>query len=864
MLVESPKFSNEHGAKTKISSPIPSFVPGPPKSEISLHTDPAMFFLLPSAIPLNSDALVTIDKTHHVATVRDGTGNLRLKLSFAKGCVVKELIVDGRQVLSPTKGIWSGIKIGNRWFTSATLAQRPKLSKTADSLHISGITYQGDSLRVEEGWTLTAKSDCIQLKIDRHYLDAGTLQDSAMPQASFANMSTWTGALLGTGGVAWTKLLDAPNAKYALHTDSATLWNRNSDGCLRLTTIHPSPKQTALRFTRQPSGEFSMTATKTSHELAPLHGKARFLRDRQDIWAPSKITAGDHVTANFELKPLSYTQIYNRGDFKGLDTHAISEILNTIGRIGVIDDNIVGSNGWYSGYAVLHEPWLARVGSALNDPNYLRSMEGWLDFAKDHAISPDGMIKSRWCYTDGDAQPGTYDQASGFYEAQWGRLMDTQSSYVTDVADLFDQTGNQEWVRGQKQACEAALDYLLRRDSTGNGLVKMENSTFKQHRSSDWLDIVWASYENALVNAQLYGALKKWIKVESLLADYGQANRYYRVAEKLKASFNKPISEGGFWDPDKGWYVYWREADGSVHGNNLTVPVNLTALAEGLCDDPARRSRLLNTIEEKMKAESLLSWPACFEGYAPGEGKDDLFPTYENGDIFLAWAEYGVRAYAPTHPEIALKYVKQIVNKYKNDGLAFQRYLRKSGAGAGDDILANNCNVITGLYRDIFGIQPTYDRLVIDPHLVPELNGTRVNYDLRGKTLLIDLSVNNYRVQHDNFSVHSDRAFSVDFGPHDVTLFEVLPRFGIVTVQTNSILPVEVTLLESNQVMAWRISTAASSSQITLTFQGLSEGRVYHVVSGGKTIATVSSRKPSIKVQSKAGQPMDFELIFIP
>lgn len=823
-----------------------------------------MIFFLPSTLRASDSPLVTIDNTHHVATVRDGTGNLRLKLSFAKGCVVKELIVDGQQVLSPIKGLWSGIKMGNRWFTTENLAHRPKLSKTADSLHVSGISYQGNKVRVEEGWTLTAKADSIQLKIDRNYLDGGTLQDSAMPQTSFANMSTWTGALLGTGGVAWTKLLDAPNATYALHTDSATLWNLKSDGCLRLSTIKPSPKQTAMKFTRQPSGEFSMTVTKTSHELVPLHGKARFLRDRQDIWAPFQVSAGDRISANFELKPLSYKQTYNRGDFKGLDTHAISEILNTIGRIGVIDDNIVGSNGWYSGYAVLHEPWLSRVGTALNDPNYLRSMEGWLDFAKDHAISADGMVKSRWCYTDGDAQPGTYDQTSGFYEAQWGRLMDTQSSYVTDVADLFDQTGNKEWLRGQKKACEAALDYLLRRDSTGNGLVEMENSTLKQHRSSDWLDIVWASYENALVNAQLYGALKKWTTVESLLADYGQANRYYNYAEKLKASFNKPSSEGGFWDQDKGWYVYWREADRSVHGNNLTVPVNLTALAEGLCDDPTRRSRLLNTIEEKMKAESLLSWPACFEGYAPGEGKDDVFPTYENGDIFLAWAEYGVRAYAQTHPEIALKYVKKIVNQYKKDGLAFQRYLRKSGAGAGDDILANNCNVITGLYRDIFGIQPKYNRLVLDPHLAPELNGTTVNYVTRGQKLQIDLSVNNYRVRHNQFSVRSHRAFGVEFGPKDVTLFDVLPGPGIVTVEPDTAAPVEVTLLNSNQVMAWRIFTGERARRITQTFQGLSEGRVYHVVSGGKTIATVSSRKPSVKVLCKAGQPMDFELIFIP
>jgi hypothetical protein len=819
-----------------------------------------MLTLLPLILVMTTSNPIHIDHARGTATIADGTGQIKLGLNFAKGCVVESLLVAGRQVLDPANGVWSGIKLSGRWFTSATLSKRPVVSIQGKMLKVAGIAYSGGDFRVEETWTLSTQADSIRWKVDRTYLSGGTFDDTAMPHFSFASLSTWTGALLGTGGVAWAKLFDAPNATYGVHTGCATFWSPESDECIRISSAEDTQDRSALRFTRETNGNFSLAASLSRDARAPKHGKARFLRDRQDVWLPLTVAALETVSATLDLRALSYRKTYGRGDFKSLDTAAINELLNTIGRIGVIDDGIVGSNGWYSGYAVLHEPWLARVGTALNDPNYLRSNAHWLDYARDHAIMPDGMVKSRWCYTAGDAQPGTYDQATGFYEAQWGRLMDTQSSYVTDVADQFDLSGDRSWVAGQKKPCEAALDYLLRRDSKGNGLVEMENSTLRQRRSSDWLDIVWASYENALVNAQLYGALLKWAAIEQVLGDHPRADHYREFASRLKASFNKPVADGGFWDPEKGWYVYWREADGSVHGDNLTVPVNLTALAEGICDDPNRRHRLLETIETKMKAESLLSWPACFESFAPGEGADDKFPTYENGDIFLAWAEYGVRAYAASHPEIALKYVRQIVSQYKRDGLAFQRYLRADGKGAGDDILANNCNVITGLYRDIYGIQPKYNRLVLDPHLVSDLNGTSVDYDLRGRHLKIDLSQTEYRVVSDGIAIQSSQPFGIDFGANSLTLFDKNLDVPALTIQVSSGLPFTATVSNWTKKRHWSISAGSHSIVAVHTFHDLAPGTSFRVVSSGRTVATVSRDRPSAIVRCKAGRETQFAL----
>ena len=447
---------------------------------------------------------------------------------------------------------------------------------------------------------------------------------------------------------------------------------------------------------------------------------------------------------------------------------SIREMMHTIARYGVIDRNHVGGNGWRSGYICLHEQWWPQIALAMGESDYTNGISESYDYYRDHAIGTDGRVKSRWKNDSGDAMPGTYDATTGFYEAQWGYLMDSQTDYVMVVAEQFQNTGNKAWAQGQKQTCEKVLDYLLKRDTNGNGLVEMMTDKLTDGKGSDWIDIVWSAYENALVNAELYNALTLWAGVEQVLNDNTKADLYKAAAAKLKASFNKPIDQGGFWNPDRKWYVYWRDKDNSIHGNNLVMPVNVCAIAYGLCDDTTRTGAILSQMESKMKAEKLFTWPLCFYPFTEAEGGRGPFPDYENGDIFLSWNELAVRAYSKYDPSIALKYINNILTQYDKDGLGWQRYLRtpdkNSGEpiGSGDDILSGNCMAIAGLYRDIYGIRPLYNGLYLDPHLVLELNGTQLKYRLRNKLFIIDLSVNEYAITVNGVTVRDTSPFAVD------------------------------------------------------------------------------------------------------
>jgi hypothetical protein len=679
---------------------------------------------------------IQLDAERKLVTLTDGQGQLALRLNYDGRCVLDQVMVRGREVAAES-GVASGICVAGQWFTTKTGIATPGVAVSQDTLTVTGIVFGQPGSEVRETWQFTVLADRIVWRITRKYSAAATLEDAAFPEWDFSDMSTWTGGMLDNGGVVWNKYLETPNATYGAHAGAVTFWNRERHDCLRIIPALPKDQFGTVRFSHQPKDVFSFNYVVSDAEQKPKHDLNRFLPDRQDLWAPFQVSAGE-VSAEFALQALDYNQAYDRGTFSGLDGGSIRELLNTVARYGVIDTRLVGGNGWRSGYICLHEQFFGEIGLALDDPDYIANYSKALDYYRDHAIRPDGRVKSRWTYNAGDAMPGSYDKL-GFYEAQWGWLLDSQPDYVINVAGQFDLTGDRPWLAGQKTACEQALNFLVRREVGHSGLVAMMNDSRKAGKSSDWIDVVWASYENALVNAELYYALGLWAGAEEALGDPAQAAAYRDFAARLKTSFNRPVSEGGFWNPTNQWYVYWRDQDGSIHGDNLVTPVNFTALAYGICDDPARQKAILDRMEAEMQKEHLFSWPLCFLPYAPDEGgAGATFPKYENGDLFLSWGEVGVRAYAAYDPALALKYVKKTLARYDQDGLSYQRYLRQSQRGEGDDILAGNCMAIVGLYRDIYGVQPKPNRLYLAPHLTAELSGTKLRYLLRGRLYLIE------------------------------------------------------------------------------------------------------------------------------
>ena len=816
--------------------------------------------------PASGQPSIHLDAQQKLATLSDGQGQLVLRLNYDGCCVLDQVIVRGREVAG-SSGVSTGIRMDGRWFTTHSIAT-PNVAMDNDTLTVTGIAFGEPGEEIHETWRFTVKPDGIVWGITRQYPTNAILQDTGFPEWDFADMSTWTGGLLDNGGVIWCKYLDQTNTTYGAHFGTVTFWNSQANDCLRVIPDLADNLFGAGRFSRPRDGAFSFNYTVSNEEIKPKHSLDRFLRDRQDLWAPFQVEPST-VTVQFTLKALDYAATYNRGTFVGLDGDDVRDLLNTVPRYGVIDANLTGGNGWRSGYICLHEPFFAEMALAVDQDDYISNFSSCLNYERDHAIGADGRVMSRFLYAKVDEPKSGYN-AYGFFETKWGWLLDSQPDYVINVAEQYNLTGDKEWLAGLKTTCEKALDYLTRREVDHSGLVAMMNDSVSEKKSSDWIDVVWAAYENAFVNAGLYEALVLWANDEDALGDPGRAAGYRDFAARLKTTFNRPISDGGFWDPTNQWYVYWRDKDGSIHGNNLVEPVNFAATAYGICDDDSRRKAILDRMEKEMQKEDLFSWPLCFFSFQPDEGggAPSQFPSYENGDLFLSWNELGIRAYADYDPAIALKYVRNILARYNEDGLSYQRYLRRSQRGAGGDILAGNCMAIVGLYRDIYGIQPQPNRLYLEPHLTSELNGTKLRYKLRDQLYLVDLNTENCAITVGNCTLCDSHPFGVNASGHGLEYFPGTNAEWAMTVSPSKGRQLAIQIQSwpdaPGESRRWIETAPQAGGRIYYQVAQLQPGAFYQLNINGQTSALLEADKTGrVKFTSTTGNgpPQSLELV---
>jgi len=689
---------------------------------------------------------------------------ISMVLDYGDKASITSLTVNGQKVISSADGIYTSVKVGGVTYSSLYLKGVPQLVKTGNVVRLTGISYGDKNLTINENWIFTIASKTIKWTLERSSSKAITADEASLPVFNFDSINTWEGAYQGYGGLAWFYLFNEKLCTYGVHTRSSDFWNSKTNNGLNITVDAPG-ENVAMKYSRTNDDKLAYTVTVSGKELGFKSdsgtNRRRFIRQRTDVWVPFNISEVKS-TESITLSYFNVDEKYGRGKFNGVNGTEVSAVLNTIARIGVIDSLHFGGNSWHTPYGpiCLHEQYIGLLGLGINDPKYLAGYQTCLDYYCTHAIKPDGRVYPRWAYTNEDAMPGQFNKY-GFYEAQWGILMDSNPDLVSNIADLYDMTGNTVWIKSHQQDCEKALDWILKRDSNNNGLVEMTNDNSGEKKSSDWIDIIWASYENAFVNAKLYHALVKWADIEHQLNNEPKARYYQRFAIRLKNSFNKSTKDGGFWDEENGCYVHWRDKDGTIYGRNMVTPVNFMAIAYGICDNTERQKIILNSIETQMEKEKLFFWPLAMNSYAPGEGKEWQFPFpgYENGDLFLSWGSIGVQAYAAYSPALAVKYVRNVLEQYSKDGLAFQRYGRLKQDGLGDDILSGNSLAIVGLYQSVYGINPLYNRFYLDPHLTADLNGTVLKYNYRGKQLIIGLDSGSYSVSDKVFKVTANSPF---------------------------------------------------------------------------------------------------------
>jgi hypothetical protein len=831
---------------------------------------PCLFFACFISSPIMSqNTFITNDAQNK--NVVFGNDKIKMNLDYNGKANISSVIMNGQQVVDGSEGIYSSLKTKEANYSSMKLLSQPLIKIINNTITVSNIIYGDKAYPVNETWKFIITSNNVQFTITRNVSKSFTAEKAGLPVFIFKDTSVWDGAYTDYGGLAWFYLFNKKLDTYGVHTSTSEFWNSKTGNGLTVAVTSPG-NHIAMDYSRTEKDQLACTIAVAQNELTYRFdsgtNRRRYVRDTTDVWAPVAIKAGT-TTTTITLAWFDYKQASDRGNMVGINGDEVKAVLNTIARIGVIDKQHFGGNSWHTPYGpiCLHEQYIAQLGLGINDSNYLKGYQDCLDFYRDSAIRADGRVWARWAYTNEDAMPGKFT-GKGFYEAQWGYLLDANPDFVTNVAELYNMNGNLAWIKTQQHACEKALDWILKRDSNHNGLVEMMTDSHTQNRGSDWIDIIWASYENAFVNAKLYHALVLWADVEKQLGDVTKENYYRRFATKLKTSFNKSTSEGGFWDDEKKCYIHWRDKDGSVHGNNMVTPVNFMAIAYGICDDSMRAKTILDDIETQMEKEHLFFWPLCMYSYEKSEGNDWQFPfpNYENGDIFLSWGSVAVKAYASYKPELALKYVKNVLAQYSKDGLAFQRYGRTKQDGLGDDILSGNSLSVVGLYQAIYGINPRYNRFYLDPHITKELAGTQIKYNYRNKQLLIDLVINNYAIADDRFKIISKTNFGFYGNGNQLSYFNGSNDTASLELKTTTKqkLTIDIQTWTADQMSWTQAVDNIYPAQIAYKLNSLLAKTIYSISVNGNEIQKLqSSESGSLKFDLKTADNLKLNIVTV-
>ncbi len=786
------------------------------------------------------------DALHHTLYLSTQKNNIVFNIDYTDGCYINSLFVKQKNVLSPN-GTYTGFSLTTSSYTSKKTWTQPTVQIKGNEVTIDKIKYGDAANNIIEKWTFHVLKDHINWTISRQYLSDIQVESISFPKWNFNNMSTWKGGIIDNGGMVWCKYLRGVNDTYGVHTGGALFWNDQSGDGLSIQAKELNDAFIATQYSYGEQGEFVSTQSVSHQPFEQLYRLDRFVRGKGNIFKPISIKKGEEVSVTFEIKYLDYFKNYDKGDLKDINATEVRELMNTTARYGVVDNNIVGGNGWLTNWKCLHEPFFAQIALGLADSNYTKNLAATLDQERDLAMNPDGRVLSRWHNESGDEMPGTYNFKTGYYEAMWGYTIDAQTGYVINTTDLFNLTGNLEWLKSHQESCKKALGWLIKRDSNHNSIFEMKNKNIKEHTSSDWLDIIWASFENAFVNAQMYEALKKWSECEKILGNRESSQYYGQVAERLKTAFNKPIEEGGFWDAGKKQYVYWRDDDGSIHGDNLVTPVQFMAIASGICDDQQRIQLILNQIEQRTTAERLFHWPLCFDSFKKDEAAGSNFPfhSYENGDIFPTWGYLGVPSYIKYDKTLALRYIKNLLDQYQKDGLSSQRYSRTTQQGLGSDVLAGISTSICALYSEIYGIQPQWNKFVLNPHLVPSLYGTRFNYWLRGINYKIQLDENNYIVSTDNYSVSYNKKFGISENNNELKFYPNNEENVSVSIRESTSKRIDLEAKDWNEEnISFRLNNTGSYS---FTIQGLQPQTTYYILDNKGKRKTSAYKNGTIK-----------------
>jgi hypothetical protein len=241
---------------------------------------------------------------------------------------------------------------------------------------------------------------------------------------------------------------------------------------------------------------------------------------------------------------------------------------------GILGNNVISDPAsvsvWFYADQAL---WLPKIAPGVSlAPLVRRTIDYWLDkrMRRDGRGRLTGEITGYWDY---------------------GNFLDANASPLIAAWDYVEASSDLAWLRNRLERLELVADFLIGRDTDGDGLVEAVQSgdrgdLVQPHRSCAWWDALNCGHKDGYTNALIYRGWCCLADLEAKLGRRPQREIYLGRAARLRASYSKVLL-----NPATGWLAWWKSRDGELH-DYASPTLNGLAIEYGLVDREAGRAIL--------------------------------------------------------------------------------------------------------------------------------------------------------------------------------------------------------------------------------------------------------------------------------
>jgi len=158
-----------------------------------------------------------------------------------------------------------------------------------------------------------------------------------------------------------------------------------------------------------------------------------------------------------------------------------------------------------------------------------------------------------------------------------------------------------------------------------------------------------------------------------------------------------------------------------------------------------------------------------------------------------------------------------------------------------------------GLYKAIYGINPCYNRLYLNPHLPGKLSGTVLNYNFRQDTLKIGLSTGHYSISNNQFKVGASGDFGFYAGKNELVYFHGKEDHYSLKAQTAEKISLEIEKWNADEYN-WLQNSTGEKGTVSYILPVSRANSLYTVDEGTKSMNVKSDKNGFLKFVVKTSK----------